>query len=102
MTTRDRLCPAWPRLDLVKIDAEGAEALVWKGIQETLRRFPQRVVILELHLQREQPQVANFLHQLKRRGHARRFVNYDGDVVLTDARTIFANPQEHWILWLQK
>lgn len=29
--TLDRLCTDWPRLDLVKIDAEGAEALVWEG-----------------------------------------------------------------------
>jgi FkbM family methyltransferase len=29
--TLDRLCTDWPRLDLVKIDAEGAEALVWGG-----------------------------------------------------------------------
>lgn len=100
--TLDRLCADWPRLDLVKIDAEGAEALVWEGMQQTLRRFPHAAVVLELHLQRDPPQVAAFLHQLERRGHALRFVNYDGDVVPTDAETILANPQEHWMLWLAR
>ena len=52
----DRLCADWPRLDLVKIDAEGAEALVWEGMQGTLHRFPHAAVVLELHLQRDPPQ----------------------------------------------
>jgi FkbM family methyltransferase len=55
--TLDQLCTDWPRLDLVKIDAEGAEALVWEGMQKTLRRFPHAAVVLELHLQRDPPQV---------------------------------------------
>jgi hypothetical protein len=91
-----------PRLDLVKIDVEGAEALVWEGLQKTLRRFPQAVVVMELHLQRDPPQIASFLHQLARSGYSLRFVNYDGDVVPIDPATIVANPQEHWMLWLQK
>jgi FkbM family methyltransferase len=102
MATLDRLCADWPRLDVVKIDAEGAEALVWEGMQETLHRFPHAVVVMELHLQRDTPQVASFLHQLGRSGYGLRFVNYDSDVVPTDAETILANPQEHWMLWLAR
>lgn len=101
-TTLDHALAGWERLDLVKIDAEGAEALVWEGMQQTLRRFPHAAVVLELHLQLDPPQVANFLHQLERRGHALHFVNYDSDVVPTDAETILANPQEHWMLWLAR
>ncbi len=102
MATLDRLCAAWDRLDVVKIDAEGAEALVWEGMQQTVKRFPHAAVLVELHLQRDPPQVTSFLHQLERSGYALRFVNYDGDVVPIDSATIVANPQEHWILWLQK
>ncbi|MDW8267044.1 MAG: FkbM family methyltransferase, partial [Gemmataceae bacterium] len=51
--TLDRLCADWPRFDLVKIDAEGAECLVWEGMQQTLRRFPHAAVMMELHLQRD-------------------------------------------------
>jgi len=46
MTTLDRLCADWSRLDLVKIDAEGAESLVWDGMQQMLKRFPRAVVLV--------------------------------------------------------
>ena len=98
--TLDRLCADWPRLDLVKIDAEGAEALVWEGMQQTLRRFPHAVVVMELHLQRDPPQTTSFLHQLERSGYSIRFVNYDGDVAATDPAAILSQPNEHWTLWL--
>jgi FkbM family methyltransferase len=98
--TIDRLCADWPRLDLVKIDAEGAEALVWEGMQETLRRFPHAAVVLELHLQRDPPQTVNLLHQVDRAGYRRRAINYEGEVVPTKAATILGQPQEHWTLWL--
>jgi FkbM family methyltransferase len=100
--TLDRLCADWPRLDLVKIDAEGAEGLVWEGMQETLRRFPHAVVVLELHLQRDPPQTVGILHQLQRAGYPLRSINYEGDLVPTAPDTILARPQEHWTLWLQR
>jgi hypothetical protein len=92
----------WPRLDLVKIDAEGAEALVWEGMQQTLRCFPHAVVVLELHLQRDPPQAASLLHQIERAGYALRTINYEGEVVPTEAATILAQPQEHWTLFLRR
>lgn len=100
--TLDRLCADWPRLDLVKIDAEGAEALVWEGMQETLTRFPHVAVLVELHLQRDPPQVTSFLHQLERNGYGLRYLNYEGDIAATDPATIVANPQEHWMIWVQR
>jgi len=90
------------QIDLVKIDAEGAEALVWDGMQETLKRFPAVAVIIELHLQRDPPQTVSFLHQLERDGFGLRYLNYEGDIAATDAATIVANPQEHWMLWVQR
>ncbi|MGQ0431802.1 MAG: FkbM family methyltransferase [Microthrixaceae bacterium] len=101
-TTLDSALRTWERLDLVKIDAEGAEALVWEGMQETLKRFPAVAVAIELHLQRDPPQVTSFLHQLEQEGYSLRHLNYDGDIAFTDAATIVANPQEHWMLWVQK
>jgi FkbM family methyltransferase len=100
--TLDRLCADWPRLDLVKIDAEGAEALVWEGMQATLRRFPHAVVVLELHLQRDPPQTVGVLHQLQRAGYSLRSIGYEGNLVPTNAYAILARPQEHWTLWLQR
>jgi FkbM family methyltransferase len=101
-TTLDRALSSWERLDLVKIDAEGAEALVWEGMQETLRRFPAVAVAVELHLQRDPPQVTSFLHQLEREGYTLRYLNYEGEIAAADPATIVANPQEHCMLWVQK
>jgi len=98
--TLDNALAGWERLDLVKIDAEGAEALVWEGMQETLKRFPHAAVLVELHLQRDPPQVTSFLHQLERDGYGLRYLNYDGDIVQAEAATILAQPQEHWMLWM--
>jgi FkbM family methyltransferase len=55
MATLDRLCSEWDRLDLVTIDAEGAETLVQEGMQQTVKRFPRAAVLVELHLQRDPP-----------------------------------------------
>ncbi len=98
----DSALSKWERLDVVKIDAEGAEALVWEGMQETLKRFPAVAVAIELYLQRDPPQVTSFLHQLEREGYSIRHLNYDGDIAATDAATIVANPQDHWMLWIQR
>jgi FkbM family methyltransferase len=100
--TLDRLCADWPRLDLVKIDAEGAEALVWEGMQKSLRRFPHAAVVMELHLQRDPPQTVDFLHEIERAGYLLRSINYEGEVVPVEADTILAQPQEHWTLLLQR
>jgi hypothetical protein len=86
----------------VKIDAEGAEALVWEGMKESLRRFPHAAVVLELHLQRDPPQTVGFLHEIERAGYPLRSINYEGEIAPADAATILAQPQEHWTLWLQK
>lgn len=100
--TIDRLCANWSRLDLVKIDAEGAEALVWEGLQKTLLRFPQAIVVLELHLERDPPQTLSLLHQIEAAGYALRTINYEGEIVETDRAAILGQPQEHWTLWLKK
>ena len=92
MATLDRLCGEWDSLDVVKIDAEGAEALVWEGMQETIRRFPRTAVVMELHLQRDPPQTVGLLHEIERAGYPLRAINYEGEVVPVDVDTILAQP----------
>lgn len=98
--TIDRICADWPRLDLVKIDAEGAEALVWNGMQVTLRRFPHTIVVLERHLHRDPPQTLSLVHQIESAGYLLRVINYDGEIVETDRAAVLSQPKEHWTLWL--
>ena len=71
-------------------------------MQQTLRRFSQTVVVLELHLQRDPPQTVGLLHEIERAGYQIRSINYEGEVVPVPADTILAQPQEHWTLWLRK
>ncbi|HXG09192.1 MAG TPA: hypothetical protein VNK04_05325 [Gemmataceae bacterium] len=49
---------------------------------------------------RDPPQAVGLLHQIERAGYALGTINYEGDIVPTDADTILAAPQEHWTLWL--
>ncbi len=79
----------------MKIDAEGGESLVWERMQQTLKNFPHAVVLIERHLQRDPPQVAGFLHQLKRAGYELGFVTYEGEIVSVYPATILSQPQEH-------
>lgn len=76
----------------VNIDAEGAEALVREGMQATLKRFPHAASLIELYLQRDPPQTVGFLHQIERAGYLLRSVNYEGEVVPTEAATILGPP----------
>ena len=41
-----------PRVDFVKIDVEGAEPLVWKGMQQTIARSPDIQIVMEVNAQR--------------------------------------------------
>lgn len=45
VTTLDALLEGWPRLDLVKIDAEGAEAEILQGMAATLARWRPHLVV---------------------------------------------------------
>jgi FkbM family methyltransferase len=100
--TLDSICTNWPRLDLIKIDAEGAEVLVWNGMQKTLRRFPCMAVVIELHMSENPHLTLAWLHEIERCGYQLRHINYDGDIVPVAIGDILSNPQEHWMLWLQK
>ncbi len=45
--TLDELTKDWERVDFVKIDAEGAEDAIWRGMRETIEKNPQIIVVLE-------------------------------------------------------
>jgi hypothetical protein len=47
-TTIDELTADWPRVDIIKIDAEGAEEAIWAGMRRTLRRSPGLTVFMEV------------------------------------------------------
>lgn len=71
-------------------------------MQGTLGRFLRAALLVARRLQRNPPQVTRFLHQRERDGRTLRHLNDDGDIAAADPATIVANPQEHWMLWLQR
>lgn len=74
--TLDAATEAWPRVDLVKIDAEGAEPLVWRGMARLLARHPGVSVVMEFCPARyEDPRA--FLGEIRRAGFPLRRVGYD-------------------------
>ena len=66
-TTLDELTREWPRVDVVKIDAEGAEAAIWSGMQRVLEHNPNVTVIMEVHCERPYDP-ATLLHAIRQLG----------------------------------
>jgi FkbM family methyltransferase len=77
--TIDALTRDWPRVDLIKIDVEGAEEGVWRGMQRTLADNPGLIVILEFNVSRyDDPR--GFLHGIELAGFRLRYIDTDAEV----------------------
>jgi FkbM family methyltransferase len=100
--TVDRLTRDWPRVDLVKIDVEGAEERVWKGMSSTLDSNPELTIILEVNTSRyEDP--ANFFDSIERAGFGLRYIDFDGELKAVEVdRLVHERRGEDWMLFLQR
>jgi FkbM family methyltransferase len=81
-TTIDELVKEWSHVDLIKIDAEGAEWLIWQGMQETLSKNSHLVIILEFanyRLDYYNPRA--FLTEIVEAGFSLNYVNGDSIVI---------------------
>jgi FkbM family methyltransferase len=70
--TLDALVPPGTRIDVVKIDVEGAELQVWRGMQRILAENPDLAVLLEFgpeHLLRVGTPIAAWLAEVTALGH---------------------------------
>jgi FkbM family methyltransferase len=101
-TSIDSLTRGWPRVDLIKIDVEGAEEAVWRGMQETLARNPDVVVILEVNTARyEDP--GRFFAELERAGFPLRYIDYDGATpTISREELVTQRRGEDWMLFLHR
>lgn len=100
MTTIDELTADWPRLDLVKVDAEGAELKVWNGMRETRRRFPSLVIVIELHLDRDTEGVKLLLGSIETCDKRLAAIDYEGAIQPVTAGMVFFEPERHWTIWI--
>ena len=69
-STLDEAIPHGP-IDVIKIDAEGAEAFIWRGMQRILAENPRVRILIEfapIHLRRAGVEPEQFLHEIAAAG----------------------------------
>jgi len=100
--TIDALTAEWPRVDLIKIDVEGAEEQVWEGMQRTIADNPGLAVVLEVNLARYADPRA-FLGSIEDAGFPIRYIDVDTDVKdVTLDELLSRNVGDDWMLCLAR
>ncbi len=100
--TIDALTRDWPRVDLIKIDVEGAEESVWRGMERTLADHPEIVVILELNVDRyDDPR--SFIALIQEAGFRLRYIDVDGEIKpVTVDELVTRQVGQDWMLYLAR
>lgn len=100
--TIDQMTADWTRTDLIKIDVEGAEYAVWRGMQQTIQRHPNIVIILEFGAARYADPRA-FLEEITAAGFILRYIDYDSHPKkLSIDRCLSERLTSHWDLFLSR
>lgn len=90
------------KVDFIKIDAEGAEREIWRGMARTIKNNPQLQVFMEFNPQRTQHyDPREFLDQIRSDGFDLAIVAYDAARRTTDADRLIENGTEQ-ILYLRR
>lgn len=89
-------------IDLIKIDVEGAEHLVWKGLKRTLANNPGIVVVLEFNASRHS-EAGALAVTIEADGFPLRFIAGDGSIRAV-GRDALLDPDstEDWMLFLKR
>jgi len=85
------------RIDLVKLDAEGAEAAIWRGMKRILEENPHITFFLEFasgHLRAAGENPASFLQDMRRAGFPLRRISFTGKVVDADEKDVLESAFE--------
>jgi FkbM family methyltransferase len=100
--TVDSITRDWPRVDVIKIDVEGAEEAVWRGMQRTLGRNSGVVVVLEFNVARYDDPRA-FARTVEAAGFPLRYIDVDAEVkdVTTD-ELLSRQVGQDWMLYLAR
>lgn len=100
--TPDQLTMDWPRVDLIKIDVEGAEEAAWRGLRRTIEQNPDLIILMEMKCSRyAAPE--NFVRSIQSAGFPLRWVDYDGEIKDISAEQILtASQDQDWMLFLQR
>ncbi len=89
----DLVLSSWKEIDFVKIDVEGMEREVWRGMEDIRSRCGP-IVCMEIH-DRHGYDVNEFLEEIRRDGYEAKAIGEDGSLV---------EPNEFrpWTLWLTR
>jgi FkbM family methyltransferase len=100
--TIDSITREWPRVDLIKIDVEGAEESVWRGMARTISDNRDLVVVLELNVARYEAPRA-FVESIQADGFTLRYIDVDSEVkdVSVD-RLLREQVGDDWMLYLTR
>lgn len=93
----DDILRVQPPPDVIKIDAEGAEILIWDGMQQTLQRNPGVHMFIEMTIN---PAAEAWLDRLEAEGYHLRYVAYDGTTPSFDRAAMHDEPL--WMLYLHR
>jgi FkbM family methyltransferase len=98
----DDAVAAWPRVDFVKIDAEGAEETIWAGMECTLRRNRGIIVVMEFKPAcYDDPQ--RFLARIAADGFPLRRIGDDAAIEeIVESEALRGGPGGDWMLFLQR
>ncbi|WAL58683.1 FkbM family methyltransferase [Thermocoleostomius sinensis] len=100
--TIDQLTADWPQVNFIKIDVEGAEENVWRGMQETVRRNPNLAIVLEFGANRYANPRA-FLEEIVAAGFILRYIDYDTHPKeLSIERCLSDRSDSYWDLFLSR
>jgi FkbM family methyltransferase len=100
--TIDELTQDWPRVDLIKIDAEGAEEAIWRGMQQTIKKHKDIIIIMEFCSYRNYD-AKSFLEHIQLAGFIIQYIDNDSYLKpLTIEDCLTARPGEYWDLYLQR
>ncbi len=95
--TLDALLPSLENVQVIKIDCEGFEPRIWKGMQRLLAANPDVHVFAELTVNSE---AAPWLRELEAQGYELRFVDYDASLQKLSIDAIDERPL--WMLYLHR
>jgi FkbM family methyltransferase len=100
--TLDRLTETWEHVDFIKIDTEGAEEAVWRGMRQTLQRNPNIVIVLEFGATRY-PDGRAFLQEILSEGFILRAIDGSPEHrLLTIEQCMTERGAQHWDLYLSR
>jgi FkbM family methyltransferase len=101
LTNLDTLALNRSRVDLIKIDAEGAEIDILAGMQGVIARHAP-AVMLEFNAARYPDRAVGFLASLHGQFQRIRMLDFDGELKpVTDSQLLDASSGEDWLLFLE-